>query len=171
MSSRHPTPQRLRNMPESLPRETRIEEEAMPEAFAELKRIAGALEAHYRDMQDIEFTVQEGKLFMLQRRGAKRTAKGGLKVAVDLVREGRSAKTTRLARRSLRHSTSCCIRHSIPACQGADAAWAAASPGEGNRVYGGRGQRRAAATGATLSWAGLKRAPRTFTAVHGPRAS
>jgi pyruvate,orthophosphate dikinase len=63
-------------------------EEAMPEAFAELKRIAGALEAHYRDMQDIEFTVQEGKLFMLQTRGAKRTAKAALKVAVDLVREG-----------------------------------------------------------------------------------
>src|SRR5882762_3116120 len=63
-------------------------EEAMPEACAELKRIAGALEAHYRDMQDVEFTVQEGKLFMLQTRGAKRTAKAALKVAVDLVREG-----------------------------------------------------------------------------------
>ncbi len=63
-------------------------EEAMPEAFAELKRIASRLEAHYRDMQDVEFTVQEGKLFMLQTRGAKRTAKAALKVAVDLVREG-----------------------------------------------------------------------------------
>ena len=63
-------------------------EEAMPEAFAELKRIAGALEAHYRDMQDVEFTVQEGKLFMLQTRGAKRTAKAALKVAVEMVREG-----------------------------------------------------------------------------------
>src|SRR6266446_175209 len=63
-------------------------EEAMPEAFAELKRIASRLEAHYRDMQDVEFTVQEGKLFILQTRGAKRTAKAALKVAVDLVREG-----------------------------------------------------------------------------------
>src|SRR6185295_1954524 len=63
-------------------------EEAMPDAFAELKRIADKLEAHYRDMQDVEFTVQEGKLFMLQTRGAKRTAKAALKVAVDLVKEG-----------------------------------------------------------------------------------
>ena len=63
-------------------------EEAMPDAFAELARIATALEAHYRDMQDVEFTVQEGKLFMLQTRGGKRTAKAALKIAVDLVKEG-----------------------------------------------------------------------------------
>jgi pyruvate, orthophosphate dikinase len=63
-------------------------EESMPEAFAELKRIAGVLESHYRDMQDVEFTVQEGKLFMLQTRAGKRTAKAALKIAVDLVREG-----------------------------------------------------------------------------------
>src|SRR4029078_5872282 len=62
-------------------------EEAMPEAFAELSRIAASLEAHYRDMQDVEFTVQEGKLFMLQTRGAKRTAKDALRVAVDMVEE------------------------------------------------------------------------------------
>jgi pyruvate,orthophosphate dikinase len=63
-------------------------EEAMPEAFAELSRIASSLEAHYRDMQDVEFTVQEGKLFMLQTRSGKRTAKAALKTAVDMVREG-----------------------------------------------------------------------------------
>ena len=63
-------------------------EEVMPEAFAELSRIASSLEAHYRDMQDVEFTVQEGKLFMLQTRGGKRTAKAALKTAVDMVREG-----------------------------------------------------------------------------------
>jgi pyruvate,orthophosphate dikinase len=63
-------------------------EEAMPEAFAELSRIAASLEAHYRDMQDVEFTVQEGKLFMLQTRSGKRTAKAALKTAVDMVREG-----------------------------------------------------------------------------------
>jgi pyruvate,orthophosphate dikinase len=62
-------------------------EEAMPDAFGELKRIAGVLESHYRDMQDVEFTVQEGKLFMLQTRGGKRTAKAALKVAVDMARE------------------------------------------------------------------------------------
>jgi pyruvate,orthophosphate dikinase len=63
-------------------------EEAMPEVFAELSRIASSLEAHYRDMQDVEFTVQEGKLFMLQTRSGKRTAKAALKTAVDMVREG-----------------------------------------------------------------------------------
>ena len=46
----------------------------MPESYAELKRIGDRLEAHYRDMQDVEFTVQEGKLFMLQTRSGKRTA-------------------------------------------------------------------------------------------------
>src|SRR5690242_17864380 len=63
-------------------------EEAMPAAFAELKAIGEKLEAHYRDMQDVEFTVQEGKLFMLQTRSGKRTAEAALKVAVDMVSEG-----------------------------------------------------------------------------------
>ena len=62
-------------------------EEAMPKAFAELKAIADRLEAHYRDMQDVEFTVQEGKLWMLQTRSGKRTAKAALKIAVDMVAE------------------------------------------------------------------------------------
>ena len=63
-------------------------EEEMPAAFAELSRIAGTLEMHYRDMQDVEFTVQEGTLWMLQTRSGKRTAKAALKVAVDMVGEG-----------------------------------------------------------------------------------
>jgi pyruvate,orthophosphate dikinase len=63
-------------------------EEAMPDAFAELSRIASKLEAHYRDMQDVEFTVQEGKLFMLQTRSGKRTARAALRVATEMVREG-----------------------------------------------------------------------------------
>ena len=63
-------------------------EEAMPRAFAELKAIGDRLEAHYRDMQDVEFTVQEGKLFMLQTRSGKRTAEAALKAAVDMVEEG-----------------------------------------------------------------------------------
>src|SRR6201994_1913701 len=53
-------------------------EEAMPQAFAELKAIGERLEQHYRDMQDVEFTVQEGKLFMLQTRSGKRTAEAAL---------------------------------------------------------------------------------------------
>ena len=56
----------------------------MPEAFAELTRIYGVLEKHYRDMQDLEFTVEHGKLWMLQTRTGKRTAKAALRIAVDM---------------------------------------------------------------------------------------
>src|SRR5262249_57494137 len=59
-------------------------ERALPQAFKELQRIYGVLERHYRDMQDLEFTVEQGKLWMLQTRAGKRTAKAALKIAVDL---------------------------------------------------------------------------------------
>ncbi len=59
-------------------------EEVMPETFAELSHVFQLLEQHYRDMQDIEFTVQEGKLWMLQTRAGKRTTKAALKIAVDM---------------------------------------------------------------------------------------
>ncbi len=62
-------------------------ERAMPEAFQELTRIYGALEKHYRDMQDMEFTVEQGKLWMLQTRNGKRTAKAALRIAVELANE------------------------------------------------------------------------------------
>src|SRR5262249_11015914 len=62
-------------------------EKAMPQAFAELKRIQETLERHYRDMQDLEFTVENGKLWMLQTRAGKRTAKAALKIAVELANE------------------------------------------------------------------------------------
>ena len=60
----------------------------MPEAFAELKRACAKLEAHFRDLQDIEFTVQEGKLFMLQTRAGKRSTQAALKIAVDMAEQG-----------------------------------------------------------------------------------
>jgi pyruvate,orthophosphate dikinase len=63
-------------------------EEALPEAYAELARVFDLLELHYKDMQDIEFTVERGKLWMLQTRSGKRTAKAALKMAVDMVAEG-----------------------------------------------------------------------------------
>ena len=63
-------------------------EEAMPQVFAQFKDVVERLEHHYRDMQDIEFTVEQGKLYMLQTRSGKRTAKAALKVAVDQVAEG-----------------------------------------------------------------------------------
>ena len=59
----------------------------MPEAFAEFTRICGLLETHYRDMQDLEFTIEQGKLWMLQTRSGKRTAQGG---AADRGRPGRT---------------------------------------------------------------------------------
>lgn len=63
-------------------------EEAMPVVFAEFKAVVERLERHYRDMQDIEFTVEQGRLYMLQTRNGKRTAKAALKVAVDQAAEG-----------------------------------------------------------------------------------
>jgi pyruvate,orthophosphate dikinase len=63
-------------------------ETAMPEAFKELTRIYTHLEKHYRDMQDMEFTVEQGKLWMLQTRSGKRTAKAALRIAVELANEG-----------------------------------------------------------------------------------
>ncbi len=67
---------------------TRLEED-MPECYKEFMEIAGKLEEHYRDMQDMEFTIQEGKLFFLQTRNGKRTAPAALQIACDLVDEGK----------------------------------------------------------------------------------
>src|SRR6266478_841854 len=63
-------------------------EELMPEVFAELLKVRRILEDQYRDMQDIEFTVERGKLWMLQTRTGKRTAQAALKIAVSFVEEG-----------------------------------------------------------------------------------
>jgi pyruvate, orthophosphate dikinase len=73
-------------------------EEAMPEVFAQFRQVVERLERHYRDMQDIEFTVEQGRLYMLQTRNGKRTAKAALKVAVDQVAEGLISKEEAVAR-------------------------------------------------------------------------
>ncbi|MGB4465828.1 MAG: pyruvate, phosphate dikinase [Eubacteriales bacterium] len=62
--------------------------EIMPDVFEQFKKVCTILENHYRDMQDMEFTIEEGKLYMLQTRNGKRTAKAALKIACDLVDEG-----------------------------------------------------------------------------------
>ena len=62
--------------------------EKFPEAYAEFVKVCGILENHYHDMQDMEFTVEHGKLYMLQTRNGKRTAPAALQIAVDLVKEG-----------------------------------------------------------------------------------
>ena len=67
-------------------------ENIMPEVYEEFVRITEKLEDHYRDMQDIEFTIENGKLFILQTRNGKRTAAAALKIAVDLVNEGMVTK-------------------------------------------------------------------------------
>ncbi|RMD70338.1 MAG: pyruvate, phosphate dikinase, partial [Bacteroidetes bacterium] len=63
-------------------------EEVLPECYAQLVEIKNILEKHYRDMQDIEFTIEKGKLYMLQTRNGKRTARAAVKIAVDMVDEG-----------------------------------------------------------------------------------
>ncbi len=73
-------------------------EEAMPEVYGELANVFNILETHYRDMQDIEFTVERGKLWMLQTRSGKRTAKAALKIAVDMAEQGLITREEAVAR-------------------------------------------------------------------------
>jgi pyruvate,orthophosphate dikinase len=73
-------------------------EEAMPEVFVQFKAVVERLESHYRDMQDIEFTVERGALYMLQTRSGKRTAKAALKMAVDMAASGLITETEAITR-------------------------------------------------------------------------
>jgi len=73
-------------------------EYTLPKAYGELKRIYNILERHYRDMQDLEFTVEQGKLWMLQTRSGKRTAKAALRIAVELANEGLITKNDAVLR-------------------------------------------------------------------------
>ncbi|TSJ64377.1 pyruvate, phosphate dikinase [Starkeya sp. 3C] len=73
-------------------------EKALPEVFTEFQRTANVLEAHYRDMQDLEFTVERGKLWMLQTRSGKRTAKASLRIAVELANDGVITREEAIAR-------------------------------------------------------------------------
>jgi pyruvate,orthophosphate dikinase len=78
-------------------------EKKIPEAYAQLVDICQKLEAHFKDMQDIEFTIQEGKLYMLQTRTGKRTAAAAVKIATDMVAEGLIDKETAVKRVSPEH--------------------------------------------------------------------
>ena len=85
----------------------------MPEVYGEFVRIGEQLEKHYRDVQDLEFTIERGKLYMLQTRSAKRTAAAAVKIATDLVERGRHhARKRRSAGSSRRTSTSSCATSS-----------------------------------------------------------
>ena len=73
-------------------------EECMPDMYTELVAVRNRLEQHYRDMQDMEFTIQKGKLWMLQTRAGKRTAKASLRIAIDLAKDGLITKKEAVAR-------------------------------------------------------------------------
>ena len=91
------TPQPVNKGTQSSPDQETLEEK-MPEAYKTLEDIYLKLESHYREMQDIEFTIQQGKLWMLQTRQGKRTAAAAIKIAVDMVNEGLIDKKTAVSR-------------------------------------------------------------------------
>jgi len=80
------------------PRPISTLKEEMPDTYKEFERVAALLEKHYRDMQDLEFTIERGRLYMLQTRSGKRTAAAAVKVAVDMVGEGLISKEEAIAR-------------------------------------------------------------------------
>ena len=142
----------------------------MPEAYAELVRIYGLLEKHYRDMQDMEFTVEEGKLWMLQTRNGKRTAKAALRIAVDLASEGLITQEEAVNRidpaalDQLLHPTidpkaeRKILATGLPASPGAAA-------GEIVFIVGGRGERRRR-PGARSSWCASRPSPEDIHGMH-----
>ncbi|RUM86975.1 MAG: pyruvate, phosphate dikinase [Thermovibrio sp.] len=91
------TPQPLTKAQKTSEEQTSLEEE-FPEVYRELLKIRDILEKHYRDMQDIEFTIENGRLWMLQTRSGKRTARAAVKIAVDMVKEGLITKEEALLR-------------------------------------------------------------------------
>ena len=91
------TPQPLTKAQKSSPEQVSLEEE-FPEVYQELLKVRDILEKHYRDMQDIEFTIENGRLWMLQTRTGKRTARAAVKIAVDMVKEGLITKEEAIMR-------------------------------------------------------------------------
>ncbi len=146
----------------------------MPEAYAELCRIYGILEKHYRDMQDMEFTIQEGKLWMLQTRSGKRTAKAALRIAVELAQEGLISQEEAVGRvepgalDQLLHpmidpkAERRVLTTGLPASPGA-----AAARSSSTRTR----PRTPARPAARSSWCGSRPRRRTFTACTLPKAS
>ncbi|ADY74015.1 pyruvate, phosphate dikinase [Desulfurobacterium thermolithotrophum DSM 11699] len=91
------TPQPLTKVQKTSSDQTSLEEE-FPEVYKQLEKIREVLEKHYRDMQDIEFTIENGRLWMLQTRTGKRTARAAVKIAVDMVKEGLISKEEAILR-------------------------------------------------------------------------
>jgi pyruvate, orthophosphate dikinase len=146
----------------------------MPKIYAELEGIYKRLEKHYRDMQDIEFTIQEGKLYMLQCRVGKRTAAAAVKIAVDMVKEKMISKEEGVLRVAPSSSTSSCIlawtrrrsrRRSRRACRRRPArrSGRSSSPRPRPRTWPPRAS--------AWSWSASRPRPRTSAACTPPRAS
>ena len=141
----------------------------MPECYEQLVKIRDILEKHYKDMQDIEFTIEKGKLFMLQTRNGKRTALAAIKIAVDMVKEGLIDEKTavlRVAPTSARPAPA-----PLPRPQGRQerviAKGLPAVPGAAcgrNRVHRRRGRSMEPNSGEKSSWFGSKPRPKTSTA-------
>ncbi len=91
------TPQPI-NIHQKKPNDPPSMEEVLPECYKQLAEIRNILEKHYKDMQDIEFTIEKDKLFMLQTRNGKRTAQAAIKIAVDMVKEGQIDEQTAVQR-------------------------------------------------------------------------
>lgn len=149
-------------------------EEAMPKTFAELTRIYKRLESHYRDMQDIEFTVQRGKLWMLQTRSGKRTAKAAIRIAVDMVKEGLIKKAEAISR--IEPASLDQLLHPTPdpkAPKTVIARGLAASPGaaSGKVVFDASEAQSEANRGEAVILVRTRPAPKTSTACTRPKAS
>ena len=89
-------------------------EESMPKVFIELQKILKKLEMHYKDMQDVEFTVENSKLWMLQTRSGKRTAKSAVKIAVDMVKEKLISKKEAVLRIDPNSLDTLCLLYTSP---------------------------------------------------------
>ena len=146
----------------------------MPETFRELSGNFDRLEAHYRDMQDMEFTIQDGKLWMLQTRTGKRTAKAALKIAVDMAEEGLITETQAVLRidpaslDQLLHPTL-----DPKAKREVIATGLPASPGaaSGEIVFDADEAERLKASTIASSWCASRPARKTFTACMRRKAS
>jgi pyruvate,orthophosphate dikinase len=147
-------------------------EEAMPDAFAELTTVFDRLEAHYRDMQDIEFTVQDGRLWVLQTRTGKRTTHAALKIAVDMAEEGlidRDQAVARIAPASLDQLLHPTLDPDAP--KEVIAKGLPASPGavSGKVVFSADDAERMAATGEAVVLVRVETSPEDIHGMHAAR--
>ena len=149
-------------------------EAAMPDAFAELKRIHGVLERHYRDMQDLEFTVEQGKLWMLQTRNGKRTAQAALRIAVELAQEKLISKDEAVARIDPARARPVAASDHRSQCRAQDhrhrPAGLARRRVRRDRVLVRRGGSCSRARATRSSWCASRPRRKTFTACTPPKA-